>query len=596
MAEQPDITSILAALAAQRPNGTPSQQPGLPQGYSNLLSTSTPPASLGGYTLPQPSNSGSLDLSGIKPVNSGSVSIAEAIAKARGIAAQKGVAFDQGRIGGVPNREGDPRLGGRPYRRSRSRSRSPPPIRRDNFRDNYNPYRDERRDDRRGDSTRDFGRERSFSPGQRARQTGNTFSPPPNRSYGGRGDRSPARGAAGDSDNVETIMIDSGLVGLIIGRQGENLRRVETDTGTRVQFITGPDATGPTRHCKITGSRAARADAKAEIYRIIDENGSGPRTGPSQQLDRAARGVSTGGSKGVTFGNQHQPALREGEDSMQIMVPDRTVGLIIGRGGETIRDLQERSGCHVNIVGEQKSVNGLRPVNLIGSPQAAAMAKELIMEIVDSDTKSLANQGSSQREPARTASYGAYGGAGDNYGGGGDKINDTILVPSEAVGMIIGKGGETIKDMQNSTGCKINVSAASGPNDFEREIGLVGSRGSIEQAKNAIMEKVDAVQQKNRGGGGGGGARQSDPYSDRDRYSHVQQSYSQQSPNQSSQGHNPATSAAAPPGDTSDPYAAYGGYQNYVAMWYAAMAQQQQQQQQQQGGGQGEQQKPPGTA
>ena len=28
-----------------------------------------------------------------------------------------------------------------------------------------------------------------------------------------------------------------------------------------------------------------------------------------------------------------------------------------------------------------------------------------------------------------------------------------------------------------------------------------------------------------------------------------------------------------------DPYAAYGGYNNYVAMWYAAMAQQQQQQQ-----------------
>src|SRR3546814_11685294 len=53
-------------------------------------------------------------------------------------------------------------------------------------------------------------------------------------------------------------------------------------------------------------------------------------------------------------------ALREGEDHMQIMVPDRTVGLIIGRGGETIRDLQERSGGHINIVGESKSVNGLR--------------------------------------------------------------------------------------------------------------------------------------------------------------------------------------------------------------------------------------------
>ena len=55
--------------------------------------------------------------------------------------------------------------------------------------------------------------------------------------------------------------------------------------------------------------------------------------------------------------------------------------------------------------------------------------------------------------------------------------------------------------------------------------------------------------------------------------------------------HGPQTQAAAPVGaDGVDPYAAYGGYQNYVAMWYAAMAQQQQQ-----GQGQGEP-KPPGTS
>jgi far upstream element-binding protein len=172
------------------------------------------------------------------------------------------------------------------------------------------------------------------------------------------------------------------------------------------------------------------------------------------------------------------------------MVPDRTVGLIIGRGGETIRDLQERSGCHVNIVGEQKSVNGLRPVNLIGSREAAAKAKDLIMEIVESDSKSVTEKGRGppQREPARDSGYG-----GAVSGGAGDKINDSIYVPSEAVGMIIGKGGETIKDMQNTTGCKINVSPSSGPGETEREIGLVGSRDSIERAKRAIEDKVEAV-------------------------------------------------------------------------------------------------------
>jgi hypothetical protein len=46
--------------------------------------------------------------------------------------------------------------------------------------------------------------------------------------------------------------------------------------------------------------------------------------------------------------------------------------------------------------------------------------------------------------------------------------------------------------MQNQTGCKINVSPASG-RDIEREIGLIGSRYAIDAAKRAIMEKVDTV-------------------------------------------------------------------------------------------------------
>lgn len=46
--------------------------------------------------------------------------------------------------------------------------------------------------------------------------------------------------------------------------------------------------------------------------------------------------------------------------------------------------------------------------------------------------------------------------------------------------------------MQSTTGCKINVAQASAP-DYEREIGLVGTRNSIENAKRAIMEKVHAV-------------------------------------------------------------------------------------------------------
>lgn len=507
MADQTrDIQSILAALsrstmrsaslarskltlfptgAAQRGGSstTPSQgQPGVPPSYPPPPGPQSappapypgppqqyPPATAPGYGLPQPSASGGVDLSAIRPVNSGTVGFEDAIAKAKAFAAQNGLSsYDRP----IVYSSNDPPRGpdSRGYRRSRSRS---PPSRRDPYRDHVNPYRDERREDRgHGHGhARDYGnRERSYSPNPRGR----TFSPRNNR------DRSPLRSNGGD-DNSETIQIESSLVGLIIGRQGENLRRIESESGCRVQFMPSTD-NGPYRSCKITGPRPRRAEVKAAVNRIIEDSGM-------SVINRGgalnAHGDQRGGSAAV---------VPEGEDCMQIMVPDRTVGLIIGRGGETIRDLQERSGCHINITAENKSVNGLRPVNLIGSRETAARAKDFIMEIVDSDSRGDGQplppkKGPPARQDHQRDSYGGGGGGGGQDG----KINDTIHVPSEAVGMIIGKGGETIREMQNSTGCKINVAQSSGPGEVQREIALIGTRDSISRAKAAIDEKVDAV-------------------------------------------------------------------------------------------------------
>ena len=409
----------------------------------------------------------------------------------------------------------------------RSRSRSPAR--------NYNPYRDERRDDPRRQNG--YGRDRSRSPSRGQRD-----------SYAATRDRDYGR----DDPDSEVISIDSNLVGLVIGRGGDNLKRIEKETGARIQFITGPQHNGPQRDCRLSGDARNRQDAKHMIWRILDENG-----GHASAM-RAAQGPP----KSATPPRQaNQPKLREGENSMQIMVPDKTVGLIIGRGGETIRDLQEKSACHINIVGENKSVNGLRPVNLIGSEHAAQLARQLILEIVDSDTRDQAQQqaGARQQQDRRPPPGG--------MGGGPDKITEMMHVPSEAVGMIIGKGGETIKQMQQDTGCKINVQQASG-RDIERPIELVGDYGAIERAKAAIYQKVEQVvssfpchscvganntqREKNSGGGG------RPPRNDQQQYGG--NPYAQQ-PSYGQQG---APAQAAP---SADPYAQYGGYEAYTALW-----------------------------
>lgn len=350
--------------------------------------------------------------------------------------------------------------GVRPPTGRRSRSRSP--VRRDNNRNAPNPYREERRDEaRRGTN----GRNRSISPG------------PQYQSQGPRGNSSRNTGSdvytGGEVEINEIMTVAENAVGLIIGRMGENLKRVENSTNCKVQFM---QPTGShLRQARLTGTVAARNAARAEIERINNENdrkinGGGGGGGAQGPLSGAA-GRHQGGSTSAVPG--------PGEVSDQMTVPDHTVGLIIGRGGETIRDLQARSGCHVNIVAEHKSVEGFRPVNLIGSYAAIAMARQLIEDIVHSDTRAgntpaqprPANNQSQPRggyeaypapaaaypvpAPVAAAPYGQYYGGGPapsmpQYppanSGGGDRSTEVIQVPSDAVGMIIGKGTSKWRD------------------------------------------------------------------------------------------------------------------------------------------------------
>jgi len=164
--------------------------------------------------------------------------------------------------------------------------------------------------------------------------------------------------------------------------------------------------------------------------------------------------------------------------------------------------------------------------------------------------------------------------------------------------------------MQSSTGCRINVSSQFQQGDPEREIALAGTREAIARARTAIEEKVEAsvlpllllplpslhtltITQ----------TRSAPParpahFTPSDQQQQTQQSawpaYALPQPSSNSppapstlNTAAAATAAAgvggAPPGipgaAQDDPYAPYGGYQAYCAMYYAVIMQQQQQQQ-----------------
>jgi far upstream element-binding protein len=116
-------------------------------------------------------------------------------------------------------------------------------------------------------------------------------------------------------------------------------------------------------------------------------------------------------------------------------IPDKFVGLVIGKCGEQIIRIQAESGCKVQIcqIRSEPLPGGLnlpdRVANLSGTRDAIEQAKRMMDDIV------------SRGKLADSSSMGPNSYA---MGGPNGKAAE-IMLPSAKCGLIIGKGGETIR-------------------------------------------------------------------------------------------------------------------------------------------------------
>jgi len=78
-------------------------------------------------------------------------------------------------------------------------------------------------------------------------------------------------------------------------------------------------------------------------------------------------------------------------------------------------------------------------------------------------------------------------------------VTEMMSVPGNKVGLVMGKGGETIRNICSESGahCQVDKNAPEGAR--EKNIVIKGSPEAVERAKQMIGEKIGG------GGGGGGG-------------------------------------------------------------------------------------------
>ncbi|GLJ31062.1 hypothetical protein SUGI_0621650 [Cryptomeria japonica] len=173
---------------------------------------------------------------------------------------------------------------------------------------------------------------------------------------------------------------------------------------------------------------------------------------------------------------QNQSSNFQGS-SRKFDVPNPKVGLLIGKGGETIKYLQQNSGCKIQITRDADAdpFSPTREIELIGPLDRINKAEQLIKDII-----AQADVGVSGAQIAR------------GFNGlqpGGEQIQ--IQVPNNKVGLIIGKGGETIKNLQSRSGARVQLiplHLPEGDTSTSRTLQLTGNANQIEAAQEMIKD------------------------------------------------------------------------------------------------------------
>uniref|UniRef100_H2LEN7 Far upstream element (FUSE) binding protein 1 n=1 Tax=Oryzias latipes TaxID=8090 RepID=H2LEN7_ORYLA len=256
----------------------------------------------------------------------------------------------------------------------------------------------------------------------------------------------------------EEFKVPDGMVGFIIGRGGEQISRIQQESGCKIQIA--PDSGGmPERSVTLTGPQDSIQAAKRLLSEIVEKGRPAP-----------------------AFHHNDGPGMTVQE----IMVPASKAGLVIGKGGETIKSLQERAGVKMVMIQDGPQNTGAdKPLRISGEPFKVQQAKEMVMELI--------------REQGFREQRGEYGSR-----IGGESLD--VPVPRFAVGIVIGRNGEMIKKIQNDTGVRIQFKPDDGSAP-DRIAQIMGPPDQAQHAADIIADLLRSVQSGGPPGHGGGRGR-----------------------------------------------------------------------------------------
>ncbi|KAL0037800.1 hypothetical protein WJX77_012473 [Trebouxia sp. C0004] len=180
-----------------------------------------------------------------------------------------------------------------------------------------------------------------------------------------------------------------------------------------------------------------------------------PSVAPQTNGSDAAAAAAAVAAAAVASAPQMGDAF--GPKTATLQIPATLVGKVIGKGGETIKNLQNQSRTRIQI--DHTAPGDTKTITITSeNPDYLEAAKHLIQQVVSDDSP----QGEVQR---------------------------SVECPPGIVGRIIGRGGETIRALQQASQAYIVVDQ-NFPEGHLRKVNISGRADAVERASRMVTELI----------------------------------------------------------------------------------------------------------
>ncbi|BES99761.1 Hypothetical protein domain [Nesidiocoris tenuis] len=306
-----------------------------------------------------------------------------------------------------------------------------------------------------------------------------------------------AGGAPGSrqTDFPLRILVQSDMVGAIIGRQGSTIRQITQQSRARVDVHRKDNVGSLEKAITIYGNPENCTNACKKILEVM---------------------------------KQEATTNNKGEITLKVLAHNNLIGRIIGKGGNTIKRIMQETDTKITVssINDINSFNLERIITVKGSidnmSKAESMISAKLRQSYENDLQAMAPQsmmfpGLHPMAMMATSGMG-YGNRGGGYQGGlysgayppvyqpipptshaSDAQETTYLyIPNNAVGAIIGTKGSHIRNMIRFSGATVKIApldTEKGDNrgdgqQSERRVTIVGSPESQWKAQYLIFEKM----------------------------------------------------------------------------------------------------------